>query len=272
MLLQEPPYTRYDLHFSLAGVPVRVHPLFWLVAFFMSVRDGLQQVQWQPLVISMGVLFFSILIHEFGHALAYRRFHYEPRIVLHWLGGLATADMTYSVSPPRGKRLMRICLAGPIAGFVLAAVTVAVLFAIGRQIDFMGWTVGRGQPFEATSVGYNLYTLFYSLLFVNVLWGLVNLLPVFPLDGGQISREAFQMRLGGEGVLTALKLSMVVAILTAVVFFLWLGFKDGLFPLLLFGSLAYGNYREAQFLIQHGQYGDDDEGESWRRGRGDREW
>jgi hypothetical protein len=62
LLFQVPPPTRYDLRFNLAGFPVRVHPLFWLIAVLLGYSSGdpLQILIW------VVVVFVSILIHEMG--------------------------------------------------------------------------------------------------------------------------------------------------------------------------------------------------------------
>ena len=64
MLFQSPPPTRYDLRFSIAGIPVSVHPVFWLIALLFGSSGD-------PLLIPIWILvvFVSILVHELGHAL-----------------------------------------------------------------------------------------------------------------------------------------------------------------------------------------------------------
>ena len=86
-LFQEPPPTQYDLRFTVAGIPVRVHPLFWLIALLLGAAGD-------PLLLPAWVLviFVSILIHELGHALAFRRVGQDSRIVLHMAGGLTIPE------------------------------------------------------------------------------------------------------------------------------------------------------------------------------------
>jgi hypothetical protein len=95
MFLAEPPQTQYDLHFRVAGIPVRVHPLFWLVGVILGLRGADTEAPGNAgidLLIWVGVLFFSILIHELGHAVTMQRFGQAARIVLYMMGGLATPD------------------------------------------------------------------------------------------------------------------------------------------------------------------------------------
>ncbi|MBK6647729.1 MAG: hypothetical protein IPG44_18635 [Anaerolineales bacterium] len=69
-MLQSVSPTRFDLQFSIAGIPVRVHPLFWVIALLLGSNSGhsLMVVVW------IIVVFISILIHELGHAFAFRRY------------------------------------------------------------------------------------------------------------------------------------------------------------------------------------------------------
>jgi hypothetical protein len=87
-LFQAPPPTRFDLRFSIAGIPVRVHPLFWLIAllFGSSAGSPAKLLGW---VIA---IFISITIHEVGHALAMRRYGQDSQIILHMAGGLTVPE------------------------------------------------------------------------------------------------------------------------------------------------------------------------------------
>lgn len=84
LLLEPPPPTRYDLRFTLVGVPTRVHPLFRILAVFFGgfAPDPVRLLIW------VAGVFVSILIHELGHALAMRRCGQPSQIVLHLMGGL----------------------------------------------------------------------------------------------------------------------------------------------------------------------------------------
>lgn len=153
--------------FPILGFPVRVHWTFWLLAFFVS--GGLRArtpEAWVPIVAAMAVIFVSILVHELGHAIAGRRFGSRPSILLYGMGGLCQLP---------GGRFSRpqhiiVSSAGPAAGFLLAGIFVLI-----------AWTVPVRDP-----------TLRYAVdvgLFVNILWNVLNLVPVLPLDGGQILRD-----------------------------------------------------------------------------------
>ena len=91
VLLGEPPQTQFDLNFHVLGFPVRVHLFFWLAALILG-GQGFRDDGGMQLLIWIGALFSSILIHELGHSLMMRRFGISSHIVLHMMGGLAIPD------------------------------------------------------------------------------------------------------------------------------------------------------------------------------------
>lgn len=146
----------------------------------------------------VGVIFVSILVHEYGHALTSRYFGQKPRIHLVAFGGL-----TY----PEGKRLrgwreFLVVLNGPIFGFILFLLAIFVL-----STGFFE------NPF--------LVITFKVMAWVNLFWTLVNLLPVMPFDGGQLLRVIFESIFGAKGLEYAVFTSMLLAgLLGAAAFFI----------------------------------------------------
>ncbi len=222
-MLAQPSRTRYDLVFPIFGIPVRVHPLFWLIAAVLGWHEGRMGVT----LVAAACIFVSILVHECGHAFAARRFGaHNIRIILYGMGGLA-------ISQGRRTRRQRIIelLAGPGAGFALLVLAVIVGVLLGPE--------GRR--------GYTGVAL-YFLIRINLIWGLVNLLPVFPLDGGQIAREIIVARRPYDGLLLTFRFSMIAAVTIAVIFFILmlLGVGSWFFAILIFGLLAYMNHQLSQ--------------------------
>lgn len=150
--------------FSLAGIPVRVSLWYGLLLFFwFRAGDVASSMLW-ALVVTV-----SILAHEFGHALVARHYGLRPSILLHGLGGLCHHE--------RAERDMHdvfIIAAGPGAGLLLGAAT--WLFSV----TFPEVVMSPELPWLPTVVTMSLW--------VNVAWSLVNLLPLWPLDGGQLFR------------------------------------------------------------------------------------
>jgi len=93
--------------------------------------------------------------------------------------------------------------------------------------------------------------LIQQLLFINVLWGIVNLLPVYPLDGGQIAREVLVAVNPRAGIQQSLMLSALTATALAVV---GLALWKSPFVTLLFGYLAYSSYMALQAYNRRGPW------------------
>lgn len=242
-LLAPPPSTRYDLRFTLLGVPIRVHPLFWLVAllFGLSSRDLLQLLIW------VGVVFGSILAHEMGHALTMRRFGQQPQVVLHMLGGLTYSQperwgLGWASVPLRARERVLISLAGPGAGFALAAAIAALSIVVGGSVRMAAVFGVLPMPTVLLpAAGRYGGFLVATFLWVNVIWGLVNLLPVIPLDGGNVARQIWISVDPVDGHRRALWLSTLAGALAAVGGLLLLG---NLYVGVLFAMLALGSYQQ----------------------------
>jgi len=243
MLLGEPPPTQADLHFRLLGIPVRVHPFFWVVSLFLGM--GGKETDPTDIMVWVAVVFVSILVHEFGHATMQRRYGGHPRITLYGLGGLASCN-DCDRSP---LRQMLILIAGPGAGFLLAGIVVLLLAACGHFDGFvLDWIPIRWTPFDLAYYFENnkrlalMDSIIWDLLVVNIMWGLINLLPVYPLDGGQITRELFTLRNPRAGIIYSLQLSAGVAVLFA----LYALSRSSIYTCAMFGILAYNNFQMLQ--------------------------
>ena len=256
MLLGEPPATQADLHFRVFGFPVRVHPMFWLVTVLLSVSgkgaDPVDTLIW------VVVVFVSILIHELGHAFLQRRFGGHPWITLYGFGGLASCnDCDRS---PRNQ--ISILLAGPGAGFLLAAFVILVVKLTGHTFGFatspesidpaslpdgraviqpLGPFVAYLQPFDSNQ----LNSVVGAMLSVNILWGVINLFPIYPLDGGQIARELFT--LGNNNVRNGIAQSLQLSIGTAALVAGYALMNERLFTAIMFGILAYESFQALRY-------------------------
>lgn len=251
MFSLEPGRTQFDLHLNVFGIPARIHPGFWLMAFILGFSVGGQPPQPLLVLIYMAVVFVSIVIHELGHALVMRRFGFAPRIVLYHLGGLAIPEQSFSgFEPRRGRRDMSesilISLAGPGAGFLLAALVVLIVFVSRGEVAFnprhfpVFWEIGFPEGASP-----HVYNIVHYFLLVNIFWGLVNLVPVFPLDGGQVARELLTHRDRYNGLTHTLQLSIGVGIVVALFFWLIAGEP---YAAMMFGLLAVSNYLMLQQL------------------------
>lgn len=239
---QPPPTTRYDLRFTLATIPVRVHPFFWVMTLLFGASTG--DVVY--LLVWIVVVFVSILIHELGHALVMRFYGQPASIVLYAMGGLAVPEQTWwanrwaSVSLSLNQEIL-VLLAGPGAGFLLAMLVMLGVVALGGSVvftplfGFIPWVTAL-VPIGGRVVNLVVTTL----LWVNLFWGMVNLLPVYPLDGGQVARHALIQADPLDGARKSLWISVVVGTIVAVAGLVLLRSPYLAF---LFGVLAIQSYQ-----------------------------
>jgi Zn-dependent protease len=157
--------------FRFSGIEVFLHWSWFLVAIFeINARAGrYSSIAWN--VVEYLALFLIVTLHEFGHALACRQVGGSAnRIVLWPLGGVAYVD-----PPPRPGATLWSIAAGPLVNVALVPI-LFVLFMLSRSF---GWA--QTMP--------NLHELVRAVLAIDVVLLIFNLLPIYPLDGGQILRS-----------------------------------------------------------------------------------
>ena len=249
MLLGEPQPTPWDLHFSLFGIPVRVHPFFWVVALLLGFGGSPQLIY---LFVWVAAVFLAILVHELGHAVVMRSYGFAPRITLYGMGGLASYGPSYGSRGSDTWGQILISAAGPGAGFLLAAVIAVLLTVLGPGVEIVLIADFLPSVYVGGLVGSRIFTLFIQyVLFVCVFWGLINLLPVYPLDGGQIARELFLRANPHDGIRQSLILSIVTGVAVAVIALMTLG---DVFIAVMFGLLAYFSYAALQAYTGRGPW------------------
>jgi Zn-dependent protease len=239
----EPTETPYDLRWRMLGTDIRVNPWFWLMTVILGWSLG-RTLGLQYLLVWVACVFVSILVHEFGHVLMGRAFGTDGHIVLYSFGGLAVGSSALA------KRWQRIAVyfAGPGAGFLLLGV---VLFLVRDGVYFRWdefehspWPRFRGlaslpKPANA-AVGF--------LIWINLAWGFLNLLPIWPLDGGRICVDFLDGLSRENGAKAGYMISMILAALLAlhavsnepIVSILPHG---DWYAAILFGSLALGSFQ-----------------------------
>ncbi|MFO0888978.1 MAG: site-2 protease family protein [Isosphaeraceae bacterium] len=175
----------------VAGIDVFLHPTFLLVLLPGLFGGGPSL----PLLIA---LFGCVVLHELGHALMARRFGIETvNITLYPIGGVAR--LTRMPRAPGAELL--IALAGPAVNFAIAAALIGLGFA--GLADF-GTESGLGG-------------FLGGLLVVNLMLGLFNLIPAFPMDGGRILRAVLSGWLGrGRATSVAATIGRTLALLFGI--------------------------------------------------------
>jgi Zn-dependent protease len=164
--------------FRIAGITVYLNWTWFLVAVFeiQSRARHYTSPLWNAL--EYLALFGIVLVHEFGHALACRSVGGKADTILLWpLGGVAYVD------PPQrpGATLWSIA-AGPLVNVVLAP----ILYAALKLAQYANWR----------STMPNEYRLIGAVLTTDVMLLVFNILPIYPLDGGQILRSLLWFPLG----------------------------------------------------------------------------
>lgn len=207
------------VRFTIFGFPVTVELWFWITALLLG--GGLRPDAYSSMADFAGVLiwiiivFFSILVHELGHASVGRRYGANPEIVLHAFGGAAVMH---------GGRFNRredllVTAAGPAASIVLGTLALVTLMYGPRLSPEVVETLR-------------------NLVIINYFWTVINLLPIQPLDGGLLLRTA----LGDRRLHITCTIGLVCAAAVAV-----LALMSGrVFLTLLMALLAFENWRAMQ--------------------------
>lgn len=245
------------MKFNLLGFACRVHPAFFILPVLFSqgfIRSFGVNAGVGILVVA-AVFFLAVLIHELGHTLAFRYFGIDSHIVLYWMGGLAIPGAAGMGSWGGGgrKRSLKpneqiiVSLAGPVAGLILAAFFTLVVFVITRDvsIEWHGPFPLPDYPAGGTILADSkpLHLFIWASIVINIVLNLFNLLPVFPLDGGQIARQLFVKFDPWTGLRNSVMLSMGVAIFIA----LYAMSQKDTFLAIFFGYMAYTNYQQMMF-------------------------
>lgn len=203
---------------SSRSIPIRIHPFFWvLICLIGWVNSGtiLGTMLWGV------VIFFSVLIHEYGHALTAIAFGQTASIDLVAFGGATSR---------KGKKLklwqeFLVVLNGPIAGFLLFI----IFYQIREHTDMNAISPVWAFLLEIT-------------VNANLFWTILNLLPIHPLDGGRLVGIICEGLWGIKGIKLGLLLSLVCAVLIS----LFLFSSNDLFLGSIFLMLAFESYRTWQ--------------------------
>jgi Zn-dependent protease len=250
-----PPETPWDLRFRLFGVDVRVHPFFWLLSVLLgwgAYEEGGGAVRGLVFLLAWtACVFVSILLHEFGHVFVGWYFGSKGHIVLYTFGGLAIGSNRLA----RRWQRVAVLIAGPGIQLLLWAALKGYFAAFPTHLPAV-FEVAGGQEVDAfqVKVGFGFAVLQY-LLVINLFWPILNLLPIFPLDGGQITREVCEGVSPRGGVAFSLGVSMVVAGFLGIYNLVasqkkiealsWIP-TGGIFMTLMFIMLAVGSFQALQ--------------------------
>lgn len=208
------------MQFRLLNIPVRIQPTFWL--FLILFTNIYRDPSWVSIMV--GVIFFvSLLVHEFGHALTAQQYGCRPTVTLEAFGGRAE----YTGAKLSRKQQFFITLNGPLLESVLI---------------FIPYFLLKGGMFADHPY---VQHFLYMTMRINIIWCLLNLIPIMPLDGGKLVYYLLEAKFGERGYKYTLMLGMASALVIAPLLCL-----KGLFffavLLVIFGYQNYKSYKQNQ--------------------------
>ena len=198
----------------------------WVASFYDPAVGIQYALLWIP------VLFFSVLIHELAHAAMIGIFGYGPSEIV--LGGIGGATMNKRVAKPWHDVI--ISLAGPLSSFALAYL-VGILYG---RVPFL-----RTDP---------MMVAFLPLLYqMNIWWGIFNLLPISPLDGGLAVRNFLRIFMNDR---YSFLVAVCIAIPVGVAVVIWAIWSRSILLAALISWYVFMNYQSWQYYRDHGTPGD----------------
>lgn len=230
--------------FTLAGIPVRVQPAFFVLVVVLGIISYPMAYAFMWVAIAT----VSVVVHELGHAVCFRVFGLRPSITLHAMGGLTSASVGEPDTPPfTPVRSIVTSLAGPLAALLLLGVP-AYLVARGQGFEpFSLWWYREAdavlvRPVRAAGFGFERWVeatpaqvLLGQAVFVNIGWSLLNLVPILPLDGGNVTASVMELVSPRQGR----RVANVVSIVAAAAVAIW-GFTAGYLFGPLIGAMLIG--------------------------------
>jgi stage IV sporulation protein FB len=204
-------------------IPISIHPLFWVLA---GIIGWLNSGNLKGTLLWVIVIFVSVLFHEMGHALTALIFGQKARITLVAFGGVTS----YESKDLKFWKQFLIVLNGPLFGILLFLISTLAL-----SLNFFE------NPY--------LVGFFKLAQLVNLFWSIINLLPVLPLDGGQLLRIALEGAFGVKGLKLSLFIGMLASLAFCIFFFVKGGFLIGAL-FFLFSFQSFEMWRNSKFLTQ----------------------
>lgn len=203
----------------ILGIPVGLGLSLPLFLFLLGVGARYTPAH---LIIWVAFGWLAILLHELGHALAFRHYGLESTIRFWLIGGLTVPTDQDAAAELADRRWVVVAFAGPAVGLVLGGASL------------VAWPFAATLP-DDVEFAVRLWT------FVNLGWGIFNLLPIGALDGGQVLSHLMLAALAGRGRALAFAVSILVSALIAV-----LAFENG-FAFVGVIAVLFGVVNPAQY-------------------------
>jgi Zn-dependent protease len=221
--------------FRVFGIQLAVHASFVLLLGYWGYQGWLEGgTLGMAYSVALIILFFAcVILHELGHSLTARRYGIQvPRILLLPIGGMAEMDRI----PRKPSQELLITIAGPAVNFALVAILLPLT-----------WRTILG--FEEVSE-YSIPGMTAQLVLANLVMGVFNLAPVFPMDGGRILRALLAMKLP---YLRATWWAVMVGRVLAVLLIIWALYVDRLMMAILFTFILFAGNAEYRIALRREQ-------------------
>lgn len=181
------------IQFRLLGIPVTIHPVFWLTLALLG--GALSGISTKAQLLGLGLFvlagFISILVHEMGHALTIRYYKLPTQIYLQAFGGFAT----HPAGVLNRLQSFLVTAAGPGIQILLGIVALLALIYV---------------PLPDTPIKMFLW----DLIWVSFVWAILNCFPIYPLDGGRMLESILGPRRIRTVFITGLVTASVLAVLS----------------------------------------------------------
>jgi Zn-dependent protease len=212
---------------KLAKIPLKFDISFFLLLIFLPIAQFAMggTILGLPTLAALPMLFLFVLLHEYGHCWAAHKLRFRVHSIKLWaLGGLATLDERLIYATPKEEIL--IAIAGPAVNFIFGLLAWAISFFVGGN-EFLQY-----------------------IMAVNIILGVFNLIPAFPMDGGRIFRGIMHHFLWDKD--RATKISAQVGVGFSIGFFI-LGITLSSFMLMIIfgwvGMICYSILRNENTIV-----------------------
>ncbi len=206
-------------------ISISVHFLFWILAALIG---SMASTTLSGILVWVGIIFASVLIHELGHAFTAMAFRQTAEIQLVVFGGLTS----YQGPPLKSWQQFLIVLNGPLASLLLSLIATILL------------------SFSLLQESLQLQLVLRQIQWANIFWSLLNLLPILPLDGGQLLRIVLEAAFGVRGLRASLFIGALLAVLLGALFFLGQNILGGAL-FLLFAYQSFDAWRKFRYAVKN---------------------
>lgn len=202
---------KWSIHLvTIAGTQIRIHVTFFLLIAFIWFTTGRAQGQEAAIWTTVFVLalFLCVLLHEFGHVVAARRYGIRtPEITILPIGGVAHLERM----PRRPMHELVVALAGPLVNVIIAGVLYAALSFTQPPLS-----LERLLSIDSPAA------FFAALMVINIWLVIFNMIPAFPMDGGRVLRALLAARLDyGRATTIAATIGQGLALIGGLLGFMW---------------------------------------------------